>query len=194
MCSSTNKSLKVRLFPAMRTLSQVKAIRMLLAPLLALWIAGAGCMLGCEGMVAAAAQSRDANAIQHSKHTSTIVASGHACASGGTGNHNCCKKSVEEVSPEIGSSVDSQARPRNEGGALILSGVPSSGMMDPCPFAVGRSATIAKTRSADTSAAPQLPQSTLQFQSLTEQTTPLSSPLRLPNRGHTYLHCCVFLI
>lgn len=178
----------------MRTLSPVKAIRMLLAPLLALWIAGAGCMLGCEGMVAAAAHNPDANAIQHSAHTSTIVASGHACASGGTGNHNCCKKSVEEVSSEVGSAV-AAARPRNESGAaLTLASVPLSGMMDPCPFAVGRSATIAKTRSADASAPPQLLQSTLHFQSFTAQTTPLSSPLRLPNRGHTYLHCCAFLI
>jgi hypothetical protein len=176
-------------------LSSAKVVRMLLAPLLALWIAGAGCMLGCEGMVAAASHNPDANAIQHSEHASTIIASGHACASGGTGNHNCCKKSVEEVSPEARSSVASEARARNERGAApVLSSVPPSGMMDPCPFAVGRSATIAKTRSADASPTPQLPQSTLHFQSSTEQTTPLSSPLRLPNRGHTYLRCCVFLI
>jgi hypothetical protein len=174
----------------MSTIPLTRVVQMLLAPLLAIWIAGGGCMLGCEGMVAAATHDPDANAMQHSAHTSTIVASGHACASGETGNHNCCKKSVENVAPEIGPDRG----PRNESSAAtILSSVPSSGMMD-CPFAIGRSATVAKTRSADVSAAPQLLQSTLHFQSFAEQTTRLSSPLRLPNRGHTYLHCCVFLI
>jgi hypothetical protein len=27
-----------------------------------------------------------------------------------------------------------------------------------------------------------------------QETSSLSAPLRLPNRGHTYLHCCAFLI
>src|SRR5687767_14806539 len=96
----------------MWALSSSKIVRFLVAPLLSLWVAGAGCLLGCEGMVAAAAAAangQNSNVAQHSEHGPAIVASGHACSSGGpsagssdnsNGSHNCCKTSTE-VKPKV---------------------------------------------------------------------------------------------
>lgn len=157
----------------------------MLAPVLSFWIAGAGCIFGCESMVvAAAAASLKANSGHHSKSSSTIVASGHACSS--KKSHDCCQKSSEEASPK-----PSQSKPVNE--ALLASGGSSSSPIN-CPFAVSRAAVVAKAQGRDISGSAVLAVSNPAQQNCQEQVAPLSPPLRLPNRGHTYLHCCVFLI
>ncbi len=162
--------------------SSVRIVRFVLAPMLSLWVAGVGCMLGCEGMVAVATD-KSAATTQHSEHIPTIVASGHACASNKT--HDCCNKRRPESKTKARSGTPD--RP------LITSERPSSGMMN-CPLAVSRAAVVTKAQGGDTSASPALARSTLPAQSSLEQIAPLSTPLRLPNRGHTYLRCCVFLI
>jgi hypothetical protein len=175
----------------MWTFSSARTVRLLLAPLLSLWVAGAGCMLGCEGMVSAAAGTGTSIA-EHSDHGATIVASGHACSSGETNrSHDCCKtKSAQTNSeePEVGNTAAA-----NPAAALISLAESSSGVMGNCPFAVSRAAIIAKTRNGDVSNSPVLGHVVLPSRSVA-QTVSLSSPLRLPNRGHTYLRCCVFLI
>lgn len=158
-----------------------KVVRFVLAPALSFWIAGGGCILGCESMVAAAATVKT-NSGHHLKSSSTIVASGHACSS--QKSHNCCQS--DEASPQ-----KSQNKSAHE--ALVTSGGSSSGPMT-CPFAVSRAAVVAKAQERDAKASAVLPVSTPAQQNCLEQTVPLSPPLRLPNRGHTYLRCCVFLI
>jgi hypothetical protein len=66
-------------------------------------------------------------------------------------------------------------------------------MMD-CPLAVTATAALSKAGSDQASAA--LPDSSERplLANSSEQTSAFVRPLRLPNRGHTYLHCCVFLI
>ena len=157
--------------------------RSVLAPLLSLWVAGAGCMLGCEGMVAAAA-SMKASSGHHSRRTTTIVASGNACSS--RKSHDCCRKSSDEGRPKA-----SQSKSANT--ALIESGRSSAGPMA-CPFALSKTAVVTKAHGGDESASPVFAGLSLSAQSSLEQTAPLSTPLRLPNRGHTYLRCCAFLI
>ena len=171
----------------MRQFSPIKLVRWLLATSLSLWVAGAGCILGCEGMIASAASGGSIESTHHSDQGQTVVASGHACSSGAAKkSHDCCKKSAANSKP-VTPAKNSSAR------MLELSGS-SSGAMNSCPLAVSRSSVVAKTRESDSNSAPTATQSILPDLSSAERTSPLSSPLRLPNRGHTYLHCCVFLI
>lgn len=174
---------KSKLIGVMRLFLTSKAIRYLLAPVLSFWVAGAGCMFGCESMMAAAA-SLNTNSGHHSKTSSTIVASGHACAS--KESHDCCQKSSGENSPN-----SSQSKSAND--ALVTSGRSSSTPTN-CPFAVSRAAVVTKAQGRDANASAALAVSSPAQQNCTEQVAPLSPPLRLPNRGHTYLQCCVFLI
>jgi len=177
--------------------SSSKIVRFLLAPLLSLWVAGAGCMLGCEGMVAAAAAGAiEQNRALHSEHSSTIVASGHACSSGGSSaassdevnrSHSCCKKGSTEVKPK--------AQRVSPGAATLIEfGASSSGTMKDCPLAGSKEAVATKSRRGEASASPAVAHSYLPPQKFLAQPTPLSALPLLPNRGHTYLRCCVFLI
>ena len=188
MPESTNDDPSVRLASMIRSLPSTRIVRFVLAPLLSLWIAGAGCMLGCEGMVAAAAGPAGSAPEKHSSHHSarkaTLVASGEACSA--SGSHSCCSKSARETKPAV------KRISKSETTAVIVGGL-TSGMMN-CPLAVGRAAIAAKIRISEVAAAPALPRSILPAENFLEQTAPLSTPLRLPNRGHTYLRCCVFLI
>ena len=176
----------------MWTLSSSRIVRFLLAPLLSFWVAGAGCMLGCQGMVAAATANRQSSS--HSGHGGApIVASGHACSSGGPSaeasreSHDCCKTSTTEAKP--------QAEGLSPGvPSMLQSGASSSGTMKECPLAGSKVAVVAKSRSGGVPAAQLIAHSYRPAQNFLEQPTPLSSTPLLPNRGHTYLRCCVFLI
>jgi hypothetical protein len=170
----------------MRSFTSTRIVRFVLAPMLSLWLAGAGCMMGCEGMVAAAATVPSSNPENHSGHPdrkATIVAPGHACSSG---SHSCCAKTGETKTEENGSS--------NEDTTLITLGGSSSGMMKDCPLAMSRAVIAAKIRNNEVAAAPAIAHSILPAENLLERTSPISPPTRLLNRGHTYLRCCVFLI
>ena len=161
----------------------------MLATLLSFWVAGAGCLLGCEGMVAAAS-TEQSNSSRHAKGTTTIVASGHACSSGKS--HGCCAAKSDESAPPVrkAQSGTAQSVPN---GKPVASRQSSSGPMS-CPFAMSRAVVISKAQGSQKNTAAVLAHSTPIAQSFAEQLVPLSRPLRLPNRGHTYLHCCVFLI
>lgn len=176
---------RVRLPVTMWALSSSKSVRFALASMLSLWVAGAGCMLGCEGMASTAAASPGRNGGQHSGHKSKIVAFGHACSSGKS--HDCCKQTASEVKPNA-------RRPSSAGTIASAHDRTSSGMMKSCPLALSRAAVVTKARGDDSSVSPTLAHSTLPSENFLEQTASLSIPLRLPNRGHTYLRCCVFLI
>lgn len=181
---STNYDQKVRLDLMMRTLTSTRIARFVLVPCLSLWIAGAGCMIGCEGVVAAAASVASSISKTHSAHHSeqkaTIVASGHACSSGGAKNASESKSAGEQTS-------------KSETILLTVDGS-SSGMMKDCPLAVSRAAIAAKIRNNEIALAPEHTRSILPSENALGRTSPLSTPARLTNRGHTYLRCCVFLI
>ena len=171
----------------MGKVSPVKILRLLLATTLSLWVAGAGCILGCEGMIASAASGLLFESTHHSDKGPAVVASGHACSSGETNkSHDCCKKNSETVKPA--------ASPQNSDASIFELSGSTSGAMNGCPLAVSRASVVVKTRGSDFESAPALARSILPELKTAERTAPLSPPLRLPNRGHTYLRCCVFLI
>ena len=79
--------------------------------------------------------------------------------------------------------------------ASALSGtLPPSGSMNCCPLSRPVATVVTKLRS-DNNPSATTPERTASPAFISDaQTSPLSPPLRLPNRGHTYLRCCVFLI
>ncbi|MDQ1640103.1 MAG: hypothetical protein QOF62_3442 [Pyrinomonadaceae bacterium] len=158
-------------------------VRIVLALALAFWVAGAGCLLGCEGMMTAAA-SESADVPQHATGDLNLVVSGDACAS--AKSHDCCAKRNQRA--------QAKTQPAEKQAATLIETDPASTAMSDCPLAMSRTVVAAKsgareTRSAATVANPNLP-----TQNLIEQPAPLVSQVRLPNRGHTYLRCCSFLI
>lgn len=160
---------------------------MVLAVAVALWMAGAGCMLGCENMFTAAASTNSTSPGSFL----TIVAAGDACAS--SHSHDCCAKNGKHGSKSkklSGKAI--KQRPE----AALISGFANgpAGMMQNCPLAVNATAAISKATRDESSSAYALSRATPAGLNAPEQTFPLAPPPRLPNRGHTYLHCCAFLI
>jgi len=153
-----------------------KILRFALATSVSLWMAGAGCLLGC---------SKDIHASSTASIESedTVVAE-HSCASS---SHDCCakKKAHQESTAANSAHTDSsatQVRPTQ------------SSMIESCPMAVNASAIVSKGRAetpkasiAKTIEAP-LPSTVLANYSGDVD------PPHLHNRGPTYLRCCVFLI
>jgi hypothetical protein len=179
----------------MRFLSSIRIVRVSLALAVAFWMAGAGCLLGCENMVSAETSTEAASPA----NSSAIIVSGEACAS--THSHDCCAKHnahsaakavTKSTSEKHQFVVDSDKKiPADSLFAALGATFPS--MME-CPLAVNASAILSKAGPDDSNVA--LPSSS-QRASLSnppEQTRAFAHPLRLPNRGHTYLHCCSFLI
>lgn len=149
-------------------------------------------MFGCGEMSAAAASEPVPQA--ESNKLSTIV-TGDACAA--HGSHDCCAKNKAQASqPKI---QNPKRRPPLKLEAVLaqreaLNNVPSNGVGE-CPLALSRAIAISKVSDrrdliiADAVAAE--PFTVLPSSEFKAAVTPAA---RLPNRGHTYLHCCVFLI
>jgi hypothetical protein len=175
----------------MRLLSSIKILRVGLALAVALWMAGAGCMLGCENMVSAVAASDHQLATKGSE----LVVSGDACAS--MHGHDCCaKRSGKAVAPSAKKSAGSHAQIGTTQPAGLTTSQfegTSSGMFD-CPLAINANAALTKARPDQSSVALLSQGLTPLVSKASEQTISFARPLRLPNRGHTYLRCCAFLI
>ena len=181
----------------MRFFSSLRIVRVGLALTVALWMAGAGCLLGCENMVSAAAHGSESAAVSsHAGNSLTIVAAGDACAS--MQSHGCCAR--RGAKPAAHSPSKSAPKPAAESKTAAVTsvasgvelGTTSSRMMD-CPLAVNASAALSKAKPDTSRAALAQTQGGAPLP-LREHPTALSPPLLLPNRGHTYLRCCVFLI
>jgi hypothetical protein len=168
----------------MRLLSSIRVIRVSLGLAVAFWMAGAGCLLGCEQMLNASA----ATAVASPASSTTIVASGSACASMHS-SHDCCAKRGNHSTSKI--SANRSAKAASEKPESVEA-TPVS-MMD-CPLAVTATAALAKAGSDQVSVALPASSERTGFGNSPEQTSAFARPLRPPNRGHTYLRFCVFLI
>jgi len=178
----------------MRFLSSIRILRASLALAVAFWMAGFGCLLGCENMVSAATSTE----IAFSTNSTAIVVTGEACAS--MQSHDCCAKRKAHsaakavTKPTVDKDQVVAASGKTPSDSIFWElGATLPSMMD-CPLAVNATAALTK-------ASPDQSQTTLpsrnEIASLSnpvEQTIAFARPLRLPNRGHTYLHCCSFLI
>ena len=160
-----------------------KIVRLFLATALSLWVAGAGCLLGCEGMMTAMA-SETAAVAHHAAGNLNLVVSGEACAS--AKSHDCCAKRKHDAQPK--------AQPSEKQTAPIVETDSSSSEMTACPLAMSRTAVAAKNSGGEAGSATTIVKANLPTQNLLEQAAPLVTQVQLPNRGHTYLRCCSFLI
>jgi hypothetical protein len=162
----------------------LKVVRSVLALALGLWVAGAGCLLGCEGMMSAAAASESSSAGYEATGDLNLVVSGEACAS--AKSHDCCAKRNQRA--------QAKAQPAEKQAATVVETDPASSAMSDCPLAMSRTLVVAKKGIGETRSAATVANANLPTQNLIEQPAPLVSQVRLPNRGHTYLRCCSFLI
>jgi len=162
--------------------SFLKIARMGLAATLVLWVAGAGCLLGCEGMMTAAASEN--SAAPHAKGDLNLVVSGEACAS--AKSHDCCAKQNHRTQPKA-QGLEKQT-------ASLVETDPSSSGMAACPLAMSRTVVAAKKSTDDSRSTATVANANISTQNHNEQPHPVVTQLRLPNRGHTYLRVCSFLI
>jgi hypothetical protein len=186
-------SLQMKIFPLLSLARKVGVVA------LGLWLAGAGCLLGCEGMVTAEA-AQALNRSTSSQHGSSIVAEGDACSSSEA--HSCCKKKVQKTrirsighhdsQPVTNRAKDSKVGAAHTSTENRLAELPAGGMKA-CPFAVSRALAVAKVHDGQINATAAVSYTT-SGAIVREQTLSLSTLSPLPNRGHTYLRCCAFLI
>jgi hypothetical protein len=164
----------------MKLLFSLRILRVVLALTVALWMGGAGCMFGCENMTTAAASSETRTL------SLSIVASGDACSA--MQSHDCCarhgKKSAAKT--EADTSSDAALGPPQFSGT-------SQTIID-CPLAANAVVALAKSSFEQTSVALSVTGAKNSFSESPEPARSSARSLRLPNRGHTYLCCCVFLI
>lgn len=155
----------------MTSLVSLKLVRVLLTVSVATWLAG-GCLLGCRNMAIAAQRDEDPAAVE-----------ADSCQS--AQEHHCCSK----ARPAKQSAID----PTLTESLLALATVPRGPMGD-CPLAMGATAMAAKASSSS----PESDQTTNAELPLTAGNRELRQQYfavpAVPNRGPTYLRCCVFLI
>jgi hypothetical protein len=156
----------------MSSFLSTKAVRLFLAASVSIWMAG-GCLFGC---------SNGAMAHELEEPAQGVVA-GESCHT--SHSHDCCatKKTKKQIvrrsqQPAAGSS---------------LAQLPH-GMMKDCPLVVNATAAISKSSShlPDPARGP-VAVSPLIVTASEQSEAFLVVPV-LPNRGPTYLRCCVFLI
>lgn len=156
----------------MSSFLSTSAVRLFLAVSVSIWMAG-GCLFGC---------SSSALAHESDDSAQTIVA-GESCHT--THSHDCCatKKQKKQI---LSHSQQSAAGP---------SFVPvSRGMMKDCPLVVNATAATSKNSSQLPDPARD-PVTVLPFiETTSEQSDTFLVVPFPPNRGPTYLRCCVFLI
>ena len=174
----------------MRFLSSIRIVRVSLALAVAFWMAGAGCMLGCENMPSAETSTE----IASPANSSAIVVTGEACAS--MRSHDCsAKRNAHSAAKAVTKPTPDKHHFDADSGHSVFPTLTGTfpTMMD-CPLAVNATAVLSKAGSDDSNVALPSRSEMASLSNPPEQTSAFARPLRLPNRGHTYLHCCSFLI
>ena len=157
----------------MKSFLSTRAVRLFLAVSVSIWMAG-GCLFGCSSNVMAHELSEDS--------AQTIVA-GDSCHA--ARSHDCC--ATQKPKKQI--AHDSK-RPT---AAPSLNPAPRGAMKD-CPLVVNATAATSKS-SGNLPDPARGPVAVLPFvETASEQSDTFLVVPVLPNRGPTYLRCCVFLI
>ncbi len=160
-------------------LKRILTFRCLVAIALTIWCAGAGCMMVSYAQSAMSAGDSAAPAAEQ-----TIAASSAAMDS-----HACCKAKHKALKPTRAASKSTNI----ELSELTLIPPARGDAMSCCPLTSGSIVVASRSQSTETGSALELADSSaLNLQ--TSYETPLTVPLRLPNRAHSYLLDCAFLI
>jgi len=160
---------------------RVLTLRAWLSLLLMLWCAGAGCMM--VSYARAAASDSDESALMDHALGGSIRMDAHACCKA---KHRAAKAHPQRAESKLSSESAELNR------LTIPSPPTQSGVMNCCPLTTGSIAVASRSQSNDSSTL-QLSDS---FSPLLVASNPLPrvTPLRLPNRAHSYLLDCAFLI
>jgi hypothetical protein len=161
---------------AMFFAGSARVTRFVLVLLLVLWMAGTGCLLGCEKAVQAHSHGQKSDSLH-------AVVSGDACASKKT--HDCCAKG-QVTSSKTAATPDW----KND---FVVPSKQTSDVFG-CPLAANRTAVIGKSASIDQPALVTPIGREVLSNSIVSKTRRQTADLFPSNRGPTYLRCCVFLI
>ncbi len=152
-----------------------KAIRLLLAVSVSVWMAG-GCLFGCANTAMGAEVSHE------TQHRVEPAASCHAKRA-----HDCCGATKPKQKKHIASNLREP-----------LEGVPSfipgpRGMMNECPLVVNSTAATSKNSTHVPDPARGAIAALPSFEKETGYTDNVLVTPFLPDHGPTHLRCCVFL-
>lgn len=167
------------MFPNRKT---VLTIRSAVALALMLWCAGTGCMM--VSYARAASNDGGESALWGHGMAGSMSADAHACCKA---KHGVAKAHHQRT----------ESKPSDRSAELNLMTLPSTptqpGAMNCCPLTSGSMVVASRSQSNDRSiVSPQTLSSSWLL--VTSDPSPLAIPLRLPNRAHSYLLDCAFLI
>ena len=161
-------------------LKTVLTLRSLLAVALMLWCAGAGCMM--VSYARAAANENAGSALMGDRMGGLTRMDGHACCKA---KHPPAKTHQRAESKQLFEST--------QWSLLTIPSTPTqSGVMNCCPLTSGSVVVASRSQCHDRWTDLQPPRS-LSVLLVSSDPLPLSVPLRLPNRAHSYLLDCAFL-
>jgi len=150
-----------------------KLARYVVAPALVLWMAGAGCIFGCESTRGAVRNHSPGRSTNGSQPRESCAA--HVAQSEYKTRHP--PSQLKQTPPDQVPALTEEPRPKR-----IMR----------CPMSINLNAVVTTVRIPDT--AVNQVQPFCQSSQVGEQLTPLSHQLPVLNRGGTHLRCCVFLI
>lgn len=169
-----------RLTPNMRSLFSMKAMRLLLALSVSVWMAG-GCLFGCSN------KAMGAGLEEESGNSAQTIVAGESCHA--QRSHDCCGHAAKQQKPK--KKIAGNAKPP-KGLPTFVPAPP--GMMKDCPLVVNTTAATSKS-SGHLPTPGRGPVSVLPLiENKTEQSNTSLLISYVPNRGPTHLRCCVFLI
>ncbi|MEA2203778.1 MAG: hypothetical protein QOE77_554 [Blastocatellia bacterium] len=191
----------------MKSNSPLRTFRSVLATTLMLWFAGAGCLFvsyahgALPGSDAATESACPAHqpagnvSLHHATNASEPVAAMSSDTVVVDSGHSCCKIQAAAAAPKLHTASTSElansiAVARQ---TRLTSLPPPAGAMNCCPLMSTAVAAVSKPRANEATTTAVEPVALTAFLNQ-QETASKSTPLRLPNRGHTYLHCCAFLI
>lgn len=168
------------------------ASRRLVALGLVAWLAGLGCLLGCEGPAAAASLKTHAARHAGGNGEAESAEAAESCGAMSAG-HGCCHRA------KAGAAANSSAAGAGTSSAFVAgasSAAPAGGaggQVTHCPLSRQTSDPARKVRAQDAPAATKILSQShgLGSEATRQSTTPRP---RAHDRGGTYLRCCVFLI
>lgn len=158
-----------------------KLPRRLTALGLVLWLAGAGCLLGCSASLGATASAHavppETHAAQAGSHSterpdSCAAMSGHDCCAGGE------EKEAEETDGRASAGAE------RHGGRTAMH----------CPLGGRHASDPARKVRVDTAATVATPVAQSPAPASGYVTVPYADDVLVRDRGSTYLRCCAFLI
>ena len=152
-----------------------KLTRYVTAPALMLWMAGVGCIFGCESARAAIINHSPGRSTHSSQPPESCAA--HVAQS-------CCESKARHPRSELTEITENHLP--------ALTEVPRPHSIMRCPMGINQNAVVTTVRVPEAVVGPVQPLS--QSSEVDKQLIQLSSRLPVLNRGGTHLRCCVFLI